>query len=187
MKFIIIHGAFGSSRENWFPWLRHKLEHLGNEVIVPDFPTPQGQSIDIWMHELNKKAPEIDSETIFIGHSVGCAFILSVLEKLKCRVKACYFVAGFIGPLGIDLDKINKPFAQKNFDWEKIKANCEKFVLFNSDNDPFIAPAKGEELKAKLGDKAELVVVAGAGHFNKKSNYTEFPLLFDKILESARN
>lgn len=184
MKFIIIHGALSSSQENWFPYLRKKLAGWGNEVIVPDFPTPQGQDLDNWMHFFNRRIKNVDDQTVLIGHSLGCAFILSVLERLNVKVKACYLVSGFVGPLGIDYDKINKSFAEKSFNWEKIKKNCSKFVLFHSKNDEFVPLAKGEELKEKLG--AELIVIDNAGHFNAKSGFNEFPQLVDKILELVK-
>jgi len=38
MKFIIFHGSFGNSKENWIPWLKEELEKFGNIVSVPEFP-----------------------------------------------------------------------------------------------------------------------------------------------------
>ena len=33
MNFIIIHGIYGHPEENWFPWLKNKLEGMGYEVF----------------------------------------------------------------------------------------------------------------------------------------------------------
>ncbi|MCX6804162.1 MAG: alpha/beta hydrolase [Candidatus Diapherotrites archaeon] len=181
MKIFIIHGAYGNSQENWFPWLKQQLKQKGIEVIIPDFPTPQGQTLNSWEYALSKYIKEITPETVFIGHSLGCAFILSELEKAKLKIRACYLVSGFVGPLGLDLDKINKTFTEKDFDWSKIKNNCKKFVLFHSDNDPYVPLAKAKELKEKLN--AELIITPKAGHFNKTAGFTEFPRLLNKIME----
>ncbi len=184
MNFFLFHGTMGSSNENWFPWLKKKLERAGHVVIALDFPTPQGQELEIWMHLLNKYIGRIDEGTILVGHSIGCAFILSVLERLNVRVKACVFVAGFLGPLGIKLDEINAPFAQKAFKWNKIFSNCEKFILFQSDNDEYVPMEKATELKQLLN--AELIVIKNGGHFNEKAGFTEFPELYDKISELVK-
>ena len=33
-NFFIIHGAFGNSQENWFPWLERKLTGGGNRSSI---------------------------------------------------------------------------------------------------------------------------------------------------------
>ncbi len=43
---FIFHGSSGYPEENWFPWLKQKLEDKGLEVFVPKFPTPEGQSFE---------------------------------------------------------------------------------------------------------------------------------------------
>jgi len=184
MKFIIIHGSFSNSQDNWFPWLKQQLSHSGNEVVLIDFPTPQGQNFDIWMHELNKKSGEINDQTVFVGHSAGCAFILSVIEKSRKPIKAAFLVSGFVGPLGLEIDKINKNFAEKDFDWIKIKKNCKKFVLFHSNNDPFVPLQKGKDLEEKLG--AEMVIIPNGAHFNSNSGFTKFPQLLEKIFDLVK-
>jgi len=44
---IFFHGAYGDGQENWFPWLKGELEEIGCTVIVPVFPTPENQSLEI--------------------------------------------------------------------------------------------------------------------------------------------
>jgi uncharacterized protein len=182
MKFFIIHGAYGNSKENWFPWLKEKLLSQGHEVFVPNLPTPEGQSLENWTRAFELLMKKIDEETIFVGHSLAPAFILSVLEKINIKIKACYFVAGFTGLLNDDLDIINQTITNREFDWDKIKQNCEKFVCYQSTNDPYISIEKGKELADKLD--AEFIIVKNAGHFNKKSGFTQFQTLFNKISQN---
>ena len=182
MNVIIIHGSFGSPEENWFPWLKEELEKLGHQVFVPVFPTPEGQSLDAWMKVFEEYRQYLDKETILVGHSLGPAFILNVLEGVNKSVKASFFVAGFVGNLNNpEFDELNRSFADRVFDWEKIKKNGGKFFVFCSDNDPYVPVEKAKELAKKLGIEAEMI--KEAGHFNENAGYTKFPMLLKKITE----
>jgi len=169
----IIHGTYGSPDGNWFPWLKTEAEKLGQQVIVPKFPTPDNQSLESWTKVMSKY--KIDKDTILVGHSLGAAFILSLLEKHKA--KAAFLVAGFITPLDSDFDIYNITF-YKQFDWEKIRKNCN-FYIFNSDDDPYVRLEKAAELSENL--RTELNIIKSGGHINKESGYTEFPMLLEKI------
>ncbi|MBU0760931.1 MAG: alpha/beta hydrolase [Nanoarchaeota archaeon] len=181
MKFFIIHGSYGSPKENWFPWLKERLEEEGNNVFVPEFPTPNNQSLDNWMKVFDDfYSSEVGEDSIFIGHSLGPAFILSILERLNIKVKACFFVSGFLGLLGNpEFDEVNKTFIAKEFDWERIRKNCENFYVYHSDNDPYVSLEKAKELAEKLG--TEVIIVKNAGHFNESSGYLKFELLLKDI------
>lgn len=78
-----------------------KLEEVGCEVVVPKFPTPEGQSLESWNHVFSEYSAKIDEDTVFIGHSLGPVFLLNVLESLYFKIKASFFVAGFVGFLGM--------------------------------------------------------------------------------------
>jgi len=178
---FIIHGAYGSPRENWFPWLKEELGKARHRVFVPVFPTPENQNLDSWLEAFERYKIYLNEQTIMIGHSLGPVFILSILEKLKRPIKACYFVSGFIGLLGNStFDEINKTFADKNFDWEKIKQNCKNFYIYHSDNDPYVHLNKAKELARKLG--VEVKEIKGAGHFNFEVGYDKFELLLSDVL-----
>ncbi|MCK4883483.1 MAG: alpha/beta fold hydrolase, partial [Candidatus Diapherotrites archaeon] len=180
MKFFIIHGAFGNPQENWFPWLTTKLQEMGHTIIIPTFPTPKNQTLENWMNVFEPHLKQLDSETIIIGHSLGPAFILSVLEKLDVQIKACFLVAGFTGILGdLEFDSINKSFIDKQFNWEKITQNCQQFFVLNSENDPYVPINKGQKLALNL--KTEINTFFKAGHFNTASGYTKFPELLELI------
>lgn len=179
---FIIHDAYGSSEENWFPWLKKELEELDYEVFVPDFPTPQGQTLENWREVFDVYKEFINEETIFIGHSLGPLFILDILQKLNMTVKASFFVSGFLRLLGNkEFDTINKTFVENNFDWDKISANCKQFIIFHSDNDPYVPIKYANELAETLATVP--IIIKGAGHFNSAAAYNKFEELLDKIKE----
>ena len=148
---IVIHGSYGNPNENWFPWLKSELEKLKCDVFVPKFPTPENQSLESWRNVFEEYRQHINENTILIGHSLGPAFLLDLLESLDKPVKSAFFISGFLGLLGSsDFDKINKTFTDRNFNWEKIKQNCKKFYIYHSDNDPYVPIKKATELAEKL-------------------------------------
>ncbi|MBT5021313.1 serine hydrolase family protein [Candidatus Woesearchaeota archaeon] len=180
---FIIHGSFGNPSENWFPWLKSKLEELGHEVFVPTFPTPDEQSLENWLKVFEPYKSKIKEDTIFVGHSLGPAFILSILEKINTKIKSAFFVSGFISKIANpDFEEINKTFVEKEFDWKKIKQNCNKFTIFHSDNDPYVPIEKVKELILKLDPKnVDFFIVPKAGHFNKESGFTDFESLLKEV------
>ncbi len=178
---FIFHGTEGYPEENWFPWLKEKLEGLGHRVMVPQFPTPPvvPAKINEWFTVLDKYRQYIDEDTIIIGHSLGGVFALRVLEKLEKPIR----IAALTGtPIGIrpllNYDR-DSSFSGFSFDWQKIKSNAASFIVFHSDDDPFVSLGNGQELAKNLG--IELSFVPNAGHFNKKAGYTEFPQLLEKL------
>lgn len=174
---FIIHGVGGNPEENWFPWLKKELEALGHNAIVPQFPTPDNQTLDHWFKTLEEYKKFITPSTIFVGHSLGVSFILNVIEKQP--VKAAFLVAGFVGVAGNKFDDSMKTFTQRNFGWEQIRKNCKNFVIFHSDNDPYVKVEKADELAEHLGVKVNLV--KGAGHLNKAAGYDTFDFLLEQV------
>ena len=177
---FIVHGSYGSPEGNWFPWMKIELEKLGCKVFVPKFPTPEGQNLKNWTEILQQYKTELNEDAIVVGHSVAVSFLLNVIEKLNHPIKAAFFVSGWIGLLNNPkFDPIIKTFAEREFNWSKIKKNCKKFYAFHSDNDPYVPMEKGKFLAKKLGVK--VILIKGGGHLNAEFGYTKFPLLLEKI------
>lgn len=178
---FIIHGTYGYPEENWFPWLKVELEKLGCRVFVPKFPTPENQTLKSWLDVFNDYRKHLDENSVVVGHSLGPAFLLNVLEKLNNPIKAAFFVAGFVGLLGNNgIDRLNGPFVDKKFNWERIRQNCPRFFVFHSDNYPYVPLEKAKELARNLG--VDIILVKNAGHFNTKAGYDKFNLLLKKIM-----
>lgn len=177
---IIIHGTGGHPEKNWFPWLKKELEALGCKVYIPQFPTPQNQSLKNWFKIFAKYKKYLNQDSIMVGRSLGVAFILNLLESINHPIKAAFLIAGFARLLdNPDFDPLNQTFVDKKFAWTKIKKNCRKFYVLHSDNDPYVPLDRGEEIAKNLGVK--LTLIKGAGHFNTDSGYTKFEFLLEKI------
>lgn len=177
-KAIIVHGSYGNPDENWIPWLRKELEKLKIEVIVPRFPTPKGQNFDEWTRVIQPHIKKIGKDTILIGHSVGVAFLLGIVEKFNLKAKALFSVAGFVGSLWDEkFDPICETFTQRNFNWEKLEKSFEKTFVYQSDDDPYLPMEKSYDLAYKLnGEQKNLTKL---GHINQKK--------FDELLKDIKS
>jgi uncharacterized protein len=172
MRYFLIHGTGGNPDETFYPYLKKNLQ---GEVIAPQLPSPEKQSLESWLKAFKPYEKRVDEETVFIGRSIAPAFILRLLERCEKKVGACFLIAGFCSDIGSDdFRPLIKSFLGE-FNWEKIRNNCGKFFVYSADNDPYVPIANGKELAEKLG--AKLIVVKGAEHFWM----TEFPQLLKDI------
>ena len=90
---FVFHGTAGYPEENWFPWLKRKLEGINCKVIVPKFPTPENQTLENWLEILKKYEEFYNGTTILVCHSLGGAFLLRVLENYNVQIRAAFIVA----------------------------------------------------------------------------------------------
>jgi len=179
---LIFHGTEGYPEENWFPWIKEKFEAEGCKVFVPQFPTPPvvPAKISEWFDVLKDYEQYINEDAILIGHSLGGIFTLRILEKLNHPVRAVALVGTPIGVKPILNYDRDSSFSGFDFDWENIKTKAKDFIVYQSDTDPYVGLANGEELAKNLGTK--LNFVPNAGHFNKKAGYDKFPDLLEKLI-----
>src|SRR5258708_3558634 len=141
-RLFIIHRWEATPRDDWYLWLKEKLEK-DFEVEVLKMPDTMHPKIDKWISLLRDKTGKADKNTFFVGHSIGCQTILRYLESLGKNVK----VGGVIlvtpwltlTPEATNgVEKIAEPWTNTPIDWEKIKIHCNKFLALFSDNDPFV-------------------------------------------------
>jgi len=133
--------------------------------------------LESWNKTWQPYEKHINEESILIGHSLGVAFGLGLIERHK--IHAAFFVATAWGVTGNEFDPVMGEIANQPFDFEQINNNCNHFEIMHADNDPYLPVERAETLASNLNIEAE--IIEGAGHFNEKAGYTEFPLLLEKI------
>lgn len=167
---------------DWRPWLKDELEKLGYEVLLPDMPDIDRPVIQKWVDHLAKIVGKPDSDTYFVGHSIGCQAILRYLETIAEPVGGALFVAGWFNLENLEDDEskeIAKPWIETPIDLEKVKTVLPKSIIIISDNDPYGAFKENKTKFLELGSK--IVVLHNAGHITKEDGFMEAPILLEEI------
>ncbi|MDO8468381.1 MAG: alpha/beta fold hydrolase [Candidatus Peribacter sp.] len=180
---FLFHGVGGHSQENWLPWLQGELERQSYAVIVPDFPNADHPVLAEWSADFRKYDTLIDEHTMFVGHSLGGAFALRLLERMSKSIRACFLVASVWGVMENQFDPVMSTFTEPPYDWKRIRRNAKHYSVIHSDNDPYIKLSQAEELAKNLGTNVTLV--RGGGHFNVSAGYREFPFLLERITAAS--
>ena len=180
---LILHGTEGSSKENWFPWLKSELEKKGYKVWLPDLPGADQPDLNIYNKYLLSENFDFNSETLIVGHSSGAVAILALLQELaeEIAINKAIIVAPFEKDSPGGQWEPNKNLFNYEFDVEKIKKKASQFILLISDNDKYCPVPYVEKLGKQLNGK--VVITSGDGHFSTSEGekYKELPLLIDFI------
>ena len=186
-RVIILHGAHGGPDTNWFPWLHSTLEAEGIEVLRPRLPTPEGQSLPAWLDTYDLAVRHLRlAPTILVGHSLGAAFALRLVERATEPIAGLFLAAGFVGALGLpQYDAINRSFFVAPFDWPAIRERKGRVSrCWAGENDPYVPLSRSQDVATCL--EMPLEIVSGGGHLNGETGFTTFPGMRDAIL-SARS
>lgn len=70
-KAYIIHGYTATPESHWFPWLAEELEKYNYDTEVVDLPDYSEPELKKWRGKIESISPVLNSDTIFIGHSLG--------------------------------------------------------------------------------------------------------------------
>ena len=179
MKAFLFHGTGGHSKENWLPWMSKKLQELGYETIVPDFPDADSPQPEKWYPVIDALVGDVDEDSIVIGHSLGAAIALRFLERIDMTIHVLALVGVTLGIPPIKFIEGDSPFLEGGFDWATIKSRTRHSIVFHSDDDPFVDMANGREAAAQLS--VDMTFIPNAGHFNASAGYTEFPELLEAL------
>lgn len=201
MKYLIMHGSFGSPDENWFRWLEKELKQKKHQVILEQFPvdnwdklTSLGidnrekykivQTVASWeKFFLDNIYPKLkNQEFVFVGHSLAPLFLLHLLEKYDLKINKAIFVAPFFEledqPDIWQFYPVNKDFYKTNFDFSTLKSKIKKSVVVYGDNDPYVPLANTRDFIQKL--EAKELMISGGGHCG--SIFREFPEILELLV-----
>ncbi len=175
-RVIIVHRWSGGSDDDWRPWLRAELEKMGYEVLVPEMPDTDTPVIEKWTQKLSEVVGIPDSDTYFVGHSIGCQAILRYLETIDTPVGGVVFVAGWFHLENLEDDEVRevaRPWIETPINLEKVKTILPKSTLIISDNDPYGAFEENKKKFEELG--SQIMVLHNAGHITEDDGYTHLP------------
>lgn len=188
-RVFIIHGWDGYPEEGWFPWLKQEFEKNGFQVQVPAMPEPAEPKIGAWVSHLAKTVGDVDENTFFVGHSIGCQTILRYLESLPTdkKVGGVIFVAGWFTLMNLETDEekeIAQPWLETPIDFEKVKQRTRKFFAVFSDNDEVVPFNNKELFEQRLG--AKTAVEHQKGHFSGSDGVNDLSGVLESILSIFR-
>ncbi len=180
-NYFIIHGSFGSSQNNWFPWLESEITSMGEgRVFNLDFPVGYNhQTYSNWEMVLNSVKRFINEDSVFFCHSISCIFLVKYCIKNNLKIGRAILVSGFNQYLGLneEYDDVNCTMYTNRL--EEFKKLCKDRICYYATNDPYVRYDKLSEFAEKLD--AKKVISDTSGHFNADSGYTEFKELLQYV------
>src|SRR3989344_8977610 len=182
-KVYLIHRWGGDSESDWYGWSKKELEKKGIPVGVFDMPDSENPKIEKWIKYLEENIKDVDEETYFIGHSIGCQTILRYLEKLHKhkRIAGCVFVAPWFNLINLEADelKIAHPWINTKIDFSRILDHCNNFLAIFSKNDHYVHLDEIEKFKKNLG--AKIIIKEKQGHFTEEDKIKKIPEILEFI------
>tara|TARA_Y100000034_G_scaffold22119_1_gene25492 strand:+ start:627 stop:998 length:372 start_codon:yes stop_codon:yes gene_type:complete len=95
MNCIIVHGCppskeralnpeISTFNRHWLPWVKKELDKRGIKTEIPLMPDPWKPNYKSYKKVFEKY--EVNENTILIGHSCGCAFLVRWLGETKQKI-----------------------------------------------------------------------------------------------------
>lgn len=182
MRIILVHRWSGRPDSDWYPWLENALEQHGFSVVVPHMPGWDNPTIEAWVgHLAVEVGMQLDEQTFFVGHSIGCQTILRFLEHVPegKKVGGVVLVAPWVKLRNLEGEAERKtagPWMNTPIDATKVKTRAKKFVAIFSDNDLYVDLAENRPFfEHELG--AKIIIEKGKGHFTVDDGVTQMPEL----------
>ena len=160
---VLLHGTDGSSEDYfWFADTKQFLEEQGYVVWWPQLPHTEKPELQQNLDFLADNMPELNDESIIIGHSSACPLILSYLQMIDTSIRQAILVSGFYQ--SIDNEGFSALMLPKEeWDWVAIRHAAQEIILINSDNDPWGCDGtQARPIAEKLS--AKFVLAEGQGH-----------------------
>ncbi|MBI2055129.1 MAG: alpha/beta hydrolase [Candidatus Sungbacteria bacterium] len=161
--------------KHWIPWVKKNLTALGVKTETPLMPNPWAPDYDAFKREFEKL--EVLENTILIGHSCGCAFLVRWLGESKKKIKKLILVAPW--KIADKEDKFRPAFYNYQID-ETIKSRVGDIVMFTADDEEEAGKESVQIFHKTLGGK--IIELKGRGHYTLDDMGTEgFPELLSEI------
>ena len=188
---IVIHGCppnmqeminlkTGTYDKHWILWIKKELSSRSIKIEIPIMPHPWNPDYNAFKKEFEKY--EVLENTILIGHSCGCAFLVRWLGESNKKIRKLILVAPWKIP---DKDnKLESAFYEYPID-KTIKSRVKEIVIFTADNEEKDGKKSLKIFYNAFGGK--VIELKGRGHYVVDHMGTEeFPELLKEIINTAR-
>jgi predicted alpha/beta hydrolase family esterase len=163
--------------KHWIPWTKQELKVRGISTDTPLMPEPWDPVYEAYKEELNKY--EINKDTVLIGHSCGCAFLVRWLGETKREVKKLILVAPWKIP--DEGDRIKERFYVYEIDSD-IKNRIQDIIMFTSNDEEEEGKESLKIFHGVLG--GEIIDIPNQGHYTMNDmGRTDFPELIEAVLK----
>src|SRR3989338_396336 len=161
--------------KHWMPWIKKELEAKAIKTEIPLMPDPWEPDYKKFKKEFEKL--EIDENTILIGHSCGCAFLVRWLGETKIKINKLILIAPWKIPEKDD--NLSKEFYGYVID-NSITSRIKEIVMFTSDDEEDDGKKSLQIFHRSLGGK--VIELKGRGHYTLNDMKTEqFPELIKEV------
>lgn len=174
-RVFIIHGWDFSPQMNWYESVGKSLESEDFEVFIPVMPDSHHPNINSWVDKLLKTVGDVDENTFFVAHSIGCKAVMKFLESKVADGDFCGGVV-FVAPwFSLSLDAtptpeyklIAKPWLELKHNFSRLKTRAKKYSCIFSDNDPYVPMNNVTDFQSNLN--SEIIMLSGKGHFDEET------------------
>jgi len=99
-RFLMVHGVqHRRPRDHWLWWLTEALRQRGEQVLYPQFPSPEQPSMSEWIDLLHLELAQLgEQERVVVCHSLGCALWLHAAQVLPEDLRVTRVL--LVSPLG---------------------------------------------------------------------------------------
>ena len=189
MNCIIIHGCPSNKEKtldpkkrthdkHWIPWTKKQLISNKIKTETPLMPEPWQPDYNKFKKEFEKY--EVNEDTILIGHSCGCAFLVRWLGESKQKINKLILVAPWKIP--DKKDQFRKEFYNYKID-PTIKNRVNEIIIFTADDEEENGKKSLEIFHKAIGGK--IIELIGRGHYVLEDMGTEeFPELIKVIIKA---
>lgn len=164
--------------KHWIPWIKKELAQSGVPTETPLMPEPWEPTYEKFKAVFSKHA--VGENTILVGHSCGCAFLVRWLGETKKKVFKLILVA----PWKIPQEKrqgADVAFYTYNID-PSIKDRVGEIIMFTANDEEDDGKRSLKVFHDGIGGK--VIELQNHGHYTMNDMGTEeFPELRDAIIK----
>jgi|GEM_PF-994763 len=150
-NYVLIPGYHSPGDDNFYPWLMDQLGRDGSTTSVISYNSLIDEKTEQEIVGHIASQVELDADTVLVGHSLGCALALKLLEQTNAKIAKLVLVAGFAKP---EFKDKRRPFENKlkwEFDFARLKENISQTINLSDRTDFIVPESAAMELQEKLG------------------------------------